>query len=202
MTPRRLPAIAEPPRPPVHARPSGSAWIGPGNSLPCRHRCATAGLLHVGGDVRDRRGAGGALAAPQDLGQEGPKHDRGGEDIVLRKQGVVLGEGPLDGLAGQNLGERQTGLLKERLGDGVKLIILWASVGLYNANAQNLVLLTRFLGCGRRPRWVATLRPRPQALLRLRLRRAALYMKSPPWLWWYVKPRRATEIIGRGRQTT
>jgi hypothetical protein len=82
------------------------------------------------------------------------------------------------------------------------LIILWASVGLYNANAQNLVLLTRFLGCGRRPRWVATLRPRPQALIWLRLRRAALYMKSPPWLWWYVKPRRATEIIGRGRQTT
>ena len=42
-----------------------------------------------------------------------------------------------------------------------------------NANAQNLVLLTRFLGCGRRPRWVATLRPRPQALFRLRLHRAA-----------------------------
>jgi hypothetical protein len=80
-------------------------------------------LLPVGGNIRDGRGAGRALASPQDLRQKSPEHDRGAEDVLLREQRVVPGESPLDGRAGQNLGERQTRLLKERFGDGVKSII-------------------------------------------------------------------------------
>jgi hypothetical protein len=64
----------------------------------------------------------------------------------------------------------------------------------YNAKAQNPVLLTRFLGCGRRPRWVATLRPRPQALFRLRLRRAGASRGCR-------SERRCTCLLGSGHAT-
>jgi hypothetical protein len=86
-------------------------------------------LLPVGGNVRDGRGTGCALASPQDLRQKGPEHDRRAEDVLLREQRVVPDESSLDALAGQNLGEGQTRLLKERFGDGVKSMIPWPSIG-------------------------------------------------------------------------
>jgi len=79
-----------------------------------------ADLLHVGGDVSDGRGAGGALAVFQGLGEEGPQDDGRGEGGVGGEKGVAFGERLLDIGRGQRVGERQAGLIEERCGDLVK----------------------------------------------------------------------------------
>lgn len=63
---------------------------------------------------------GGALAISQDLGQEGPQDDLGGEDVVLAEQAVLVAEGLLDIACGQHLREGQARLLQERLEDGLE----------------------------------------------------------------------------------
>jgi len=73
----------------------------------------SAGQFVVVGDIGDGLGAGGALAVAKCLGEEGPEDDGRGEDRVGGKEPVALSEGVLDGLGGQDVGERQAGLMKE-----------------------------------------------------------------------------------------
>jgi hypothetical protein len=91
--------------------------LGPGATVIARVPAGRgpAGLRHERGDVGNGRGAGGALAVPQHLGQEGPQHDGGGEYVVLGKQGVAVGEGPLDHLGREHLAKGQSFTLEEWL---------------------------------------------------------------------------------------
>lgn len=81
--------------------------------------CGASTFTSTGGHIRDGGGAGRPFAAAQHLGEEGPENQGVGENSLFGEQAVVPGEGRLDGLAVQYVGERQAGLLQKGFGDGV-----------------------------------------------------------------------------------
>jgi len=82
------------------------------------------GLQQVRGDVSHRRSARGTLPVTKRLGQKGPEHDLGGEDVLLSKQRALFLEDAPDPLGIQNIRERQPVALEEWFRNSIKSVLV------------------------------------------------------------------------------